>query len=64
MKSILTSFTDAIKHLSIVRDLPDYFDQEEWRLAVQFVAAIWTCDTTIYHTRCEKLVKETMTNHD
>lgn len=37
MKSILTSFTDAIKHLSIVRNLPDYFDREERRLVVQSV---------------------------
>ncbi len=37
MKSILNSLTDSIKHLSIVRNLPDYFDREERRLVVQSV---------------------------
>ncbi|MCP5098624.1 MAG: hypothetical protein GY943_23990 [Chloroflexi bacterium] len=44
MRSILNSFTDTIKHLTIVRNLPDYFDEEERRLVFQsFVigVAVW-----------------------
>ncbi|MCP4426236.1 MAG: hypothetical protein GY803_17230, partial [Chloroflexi bacterium] len=35
MNSILNSLKDSIKHLSVVRNLPDYFDREERRLVVQ-----------------------------
>lgn len=35
MKFILQSLTDTIKYLNIVRNLPDYFDEEERRLVFQ-----------------------------
>ena len=37
MKSILDSLVDSVKHLSVVRHLPHYFDQHEQRLVVQSV---------------------------
>ena len=37
MKLILQSLTDTIRYLNIVRNLPDYFDEEERRLVFQSV---------------------------
>ncbi|GJM41332.1 MAG: hypothetical protein DHS20C20_16140 [Ardenticatenaceae bacterium] len=37
MKSIANALLDAIKHLTIVRNLPKYFDEEERRLVIQSV---------------------------
>ncbi len=44
MKSILRTLTEAIKHLNVARNLPDYFDREERRLVVQSIiigVAVW-----------------------
>jgi H+/Cl- antiporter ClcA len=35
LKSIISSFINAIKHLTVVRSLPRYFDEEERRLVFQ-----------------------------
>ncbi len=63
MNSILNSLTDTIKHLNVIRNLPDYFDQEERRLVAQSViigvvvwavvfglktAVNWTFHTILY----------------
>ena len=37
MKSIGNALLDAVKHLNIVRNLPQYFDEEEQRLALQSI---------------------------
>ncbi len=50
MKSIFKSFIDAIKYLSVVRDLPDHFDEEERRLVFQSVVigvVVWAIVFTL-----------------
>lgn len=37
MKNVFHALTDSIKHISVIRDLPHYLDEEEQRLALQSV---------------------------
>jgi len=37
MNPVISSLADTIKHLDVVRNLPDYFDEEERRLVFQSV---------------------------
>jgi chloride channel protein, CIC family len=50
MKSILKSFVDSVKHLTIIRNLPEYFDEEERRLVFQSIVigvAVWAIVYTL-----------------
>ena len=50
MKLILQSLADTVKYLNIVRNLPDYFDEEERRLVLQSVVigvVVWAIIFTL-----------------
>jgi CIC family chloride channel protein len=50
LQSVIKSFIDAIKHLSVVRNLPNYFDEEERRLVFQSVVigiVVWAVVFTL-----------------
>lgn len=55
LKSIFKTFVDAVKHLNVVRNLPNYFDEEERRLVFQSVvigvvvwAVVFTLKTAVH----------------